>query len=497
VQVINYGQLTQTATNTSGYTLKKGDVVVFDTGYENSTVGVHVTYSSTVGATMVAGVAYASARNNQPVALVQMGIGTVRVDNSTGAISVGDSLMLKGGSLSSASNRGVACKYVQSGVVRSVIGIALEAYNSATIGEISVRVICVSAEAATPNYLNSTDDLPEGATNLYYTEERVASVLTSGPDIADASFFGSLIFNDDPELGGVITESFTINSDGISGKDSAELLFCDGEASLTWIAGSHFEFNQGITVSPPDNTTASDSGYSSILKAGKGGNALASTAGGGGSLTFTAGDGGNSEDPELGSGSGGDIFLDAGSPGSVAGGALGSQGCIFLNTNNTNGSVSIGGSPAVGYKLTLYGDMYVSGYVSLVNTLPINAAHAASKDYVDNYGAGIISTVSEESVVAVNNYRYIADGGISVNVTFVLPTTAAVGDRLQIIGKGVQGWTLTQNASQKIYLGSTTTTTGTGGYLQSSHRRDCIELVCITANLEWQAISWVGNITVV
>ena len=42
-----------------------------------------------------------------------------------------------------------------------------------------------------------------------------------------------------------------------------------------------------------------------------------------------------------------------------------------------------------------------------------------------------------------------------------------------------------------------TTTTGTGGYLESTHSKDSVELVCVVADTGWSVISSVGNITVV
>jgi hypothetical protein len=90
---------------------------------------------------------------------------------------------------------------------------------------------------------------------------------------------------------------------------------------------------------------------------------------------------------------------------------------------------------------------------------------------------------------------YIANNASLVTLT--LPTTAAVGKIVRITGKGAGGWKIAQNASGIIHFGNLDTTTGTGGYLQSSDRRDSIELICVVANNEWNVISSIGNITVV
>jgi hypothetical protein len=93
------------------------------------------------------------------------------------------------------------------------------------------------------------------------------------------------------------------------------------------------------------------------------------------------------------------------------------------------------------------------------------------------------------------NTGYIANNaGV---VTLTLPSTATLGTRLTITGKGSGGWLMAQNAGQTVYYGIATTTPGAGGSLASTQQRDTIDLVCITANTEWNVINSVGNITVV
>ena len=115
-------------------------------------------------------------------------------------------------------------------------------------------------------------------------------------------------------------------------------------------------------------------------------------------------------------------------------------------------------------------------------------------------GAVTISTglswtaVTADQTMAVDN-GYLANKS-SGTLTLTLPTTSAVGKTLRV--SGMQNtWRIAQNASQKIHFGKTTTTTGTGGYLENSNAKDSIELVCVVANLEWNVISSIGNITIV
>lgn len=94
----------------------------------------------------------------------------------------------------------------------------------------------------------------------------------------------------------------------------------------------------------------------------------------------------------------------------------------------------------------------------------------------------------------------VENGYITNNVSLVtvtLPSTAAVGQRVRIAGKGAGLWKLAQNSGQTIHFGSLDTTTGASGYLTATVRYDSVEVICITANTDWDVISSVGSITIV
>lgn len=91
------------------------------------------------------------------------------------------------------------------------------------------------------------------------------------------------------------------------------------------------------------------------------------------------------------------------------------------------------------------------------------------------------------------------NGYITSNVAqtvLTLPTTATVGQTFRIAGFGTGGWRLAQNASQLIAIGSSTTSTGVLGYLESTNARDSIEVICVTANIEFLVLDMIGNLTV-
>jgi hypothetical protein len=95
-----------------------------------------------------------------------------------------------------------------------------------------------------------------------------------------------------------------------------------------------------------------------------------------------------------------------------------------------------------------------------------------------------------------------ADSGYTANrsslVTFTLPTTAAYGTGLAVVGKGSGGWSIAQNAGQNIQIGSLSSTVGVSGSVSSTNRFDSINLVCTTTNTTWTVLSGVqGNLTIV
>lgn len=100
--------------------------------------------------------------------------------------------------------------------------------------------------------------------------------------------------------------------------------------------------------------------------------------------------------------------------------------------------------------------------------------------------------ISTNTAMAVNT-GYV----VTSTPLLSLPATAAVGTLLAVLCNGLSSWTITQAAGQRIFFGSTATTTGATGSLASTTGGDCIYLVCTTANTTWYAISSIGNITVV
>jgi len=91
-------------------------------------------------------------------------------------------------------------------------------------------------------------------------------------------------------------------------------------------------------------------------------------------------------------------------------------------------------------------------------------------------------------VTMVTNTGYTSDDG-ATQVVFTLPTTSAIGDWIEINGKGSGLWTIHQAVGQQIQISPTATTLGTGGSLSSVNQYDCVRLRCVTANTIWVVVS--------
>lgn len=136
-----------------------------------------------------------------------------------------------------------------------------------------------------------------------------------------------------------------------------------------------------------------------------------------------------------------------------------------------------------------------AGIITIAGGTNVTTSGSGSTVTIDASGGGL--TWNEETgtsaTMAVDNGYIANNAGL---VTLTLPSTAALGDVVRVTGKGAGGWRIAQNSGQTIYFGSSSTTTGTGGRLDSTAQRDTVELVCVTANNDFNVISSIGTITV-
>lgn len=156
------------------------------------------------------------------------------------------------------------------------------------------------------------------------------------------------------------------------------------------------------------------------------------------------------------------------------------------------------------YVISLGGALTTAGAATFAGAFPATFNFTGSTN-VTFPTSGTLATVGQTVVwnnVTGTSQAMTAENGYVANnsslVTLTLPSTAAFGTNLNIVGLGAGGWTIAQNAGQNINLGSLSTTAGTGGSLSSTNQFDAIELVCTVANTTWNVTNGPqGNITVV
>lgn len=112
-----------------------------------------------------------------------------------------------------------------------------------------------------------------------------------------------------------------------------------------------------------------------------------------------------------------------------------------------------------------------------------------------NVGNATVDQTSSSVTMAVNT-QYVTDNGATL-VTYTLNATVALGQFFKIVGSSSGGWKIAQGSGQQIHVGSTASTSGTGGSVASSNQYDCVEVVCVVANTTFVCRGIQGNLTVV
>lgn len=151
------------------------------------------------------------------------------------------------------------------------------------------------------------------------------------------------------------------------------------------------------------------------------------------------------------------------------------RGGLGIGTTPSNGQIPIGN--ATNYTAA-----------TLTAGIGIGIANASGSVTISSNGANPWVDETSSSVTMATNTGYTSDDGASL-VTFTLPTTSAIGDWVEINGKGSGLWTIAQATGQQIHNGTSITTSGAGGSLSSVNQYDCVRLRCLTANTIWTVVS--------
>jgi hypothetical protein len=141
------------------------------------------------------------------------------------------------------------------------------------------------------------------------------------------------------------------------------------------------------------------------------------------------------------------------------------------------------------------GDMYYRAATGALTRIALGAKGAViSNDGTVPGWAVEYSEITGTSGNMTYNKKYGANNAGLVTLT--LPSTAAVGEKLGVIGVGAGGWKIAQNAGQSIRFGATVTTPGTGGSV-SGDQGETVEIVCVVANTTWIVSYSSGTLTYV
>lgn len=105
-------------------------------------------------------------------------------------------------------------------------------------------------------------------------------------------------------------------------------------------------------------------------------------------------------------------------------------------------------------------------------------------------------TQSSQPAHLVVNTGYFCNAGGTNTLVLPLPTTAAIGNIIEITLDGATSFQVTQAASQQIRYGNLQTTAGTGGSLTTTAAGNTIRMVAQSAT-KWNVLSSLGSITVI
>lgn len=182
-------------------------------------------------------------------------------------------------------------------------------------------------------------------------------------------------------------------------------------------------------------------------------------------------------------------------------GTAGNGGRIRIGTNGTQTTCFIAGIDGVNVGnvakvVTMASDQL--GTATITAGANITITPTANTITIAATGGGGGGMAWSE-VTGTSQAMAVANGYILNNVglvTATLPASASVGDIVAVVGKGSGGWKIAQNSGQTIHIQGSNTTTGATGSLSSTTKYDCAELICITANTDWEVRHSMGNLTV-
>ena len=148
--------------------------------------------------------------------------------------------------------------------------------------------------------------------------------------------------------------------------------------------------------------------------------------------------------------------------------------------------------------------------VSINSAYTLPSSDGTSNQVLSTNGSGVLSfqtptstdmpwtkiSTGTTAVSLVKSNGYINANGSS-DVTFTLPTTAAVGDTFEILNASfLFEFIVKANASQEMYVGNVPGPIGTSGHVKSEDLGDWIQIICINTDTSFIVCVKQGNVDV-
>lgn len=163
-----------------------------------------------------------------------------------------------------------------------------------------------------------------------------------------------------------------------------------------------------------------------------------------------------------------------------------------------SGYISVTANPSVPIQFTTNSGIAVpvGNNLNIFGSGSITTSGAGSTVTIAISGSGLTwsSISANQALVVQHGYFCVSPGG---TLSLSLPLASSVGDVIQVSLDGATSFSITQAAGQSIRIGNSSTTVGVGGSLTTTAQGDTVYMVCQTANLKWNVLSSMGNITVV
>lgn len=154
---------------------------------------------------------------------------------------------------------------------------------------------------------------------------------------------------------------------------------------------------------------------------------------------------------------------------------------ILTVTGNTGGAIGADGANNI--NIIGAGAILIDGD-PMTNTLTVSSSFP--------FFSWFVITSSQ---MAITQQGYFTNDVARIDL--LLPNVSVVGDLFIVSDLGGNKWRITQDSGQQIIFGSSSTTIGATGYIESIFQGDSVTLVCCVANTTWMALAPIGNITIV